>query len=510
VDGRDTFYVPIGHRDSWLGSAHNVQLDPYFLTHVGAPYLFFNAKFDIHVLINAGYHFPEELKFFDTMIMCHMIEENEKQYSLERMAQKYVGAGKVSTRNMHGKDILWEDIPQKIMAIYACQDAKVTYDLYMAVKDRFELYLNQWEKYDSKFLWCLQRMEKRGVITDLEKAAVQKAMCTKRIAEIDFQLGFNPKIKKILHSKLFDDPPVGYGLKPLTRTKKRGDPQVNIKFYENTNHPVCGLLLERSKLEHLVTAYYQSYENLCGGYGRLHASYLQHGTVTGRLSCKNPNMQQIPRESPIKSLFLPDEGKELWEIDYANLEMRIAAVYSKEPALLDIFRSEGDVHQLTADLLGISRQFAKVINFLIIYGGGAPALSTQLGVSIKEGASFLRGFDEAYPRLKACRDAATEAVYGNGGYVKMWSGRRRHFRFESDYHKAFNSLCQGGGFEIVKRGMVKLGDKDIVNQVHDSVWIQVNKETAQEEVKEAEMLLSDWTKPAFGLHFRVDSKRLAA
>jgi DNA polymerase-1 len=267
--------------------------------------------------------------------------------------------------------------------------------------------------------------------------------------------------------------------------------------------------LENSKIKKLTTSYYNSYKELCEGYGRLHPSFKQHGTVTGRLSCADPNMQQIPRDSPIKKLFLPEPGKQLWEIDFRNIEMRLAAVYSKEPALLEIFRTEGDAHQLTADLLGISRQFAKVINFLIIYGGGKEALSYQLGIAPNKAARILDDYNNAYPRLYGARIAASNACISHGGWIRMWSGRRRHFTSAYEYHKAFNSIIQGGAFEIVKRAMLNLYAFDIRNQVHDSVWLMINEDNAEYEVKEAEHLMSSWTEETFNLPFTVESKRLA-
>lgn len=505
----DTFYVPLGHRDSWLGDAHNVSLDRYVLSKVEAPFLFHNAKFDIHVLKRAGIMLPEDFKFYDTMLMCHLIDENELQFSLERMAMKYVGEGKYKNlARILSKDMKWEDTHAEIMAMYAERDASATYDLYWAIKDRFEPYEKVWET-DSRFLLMLQQIEERGILVDLEEASRQTSMCLSRMSAIQTELGFNPSKQKELHSKLFDPPPVGYGLKVRTTTKLTGKPQVNTKFLEETNHPVCGLLLENSKLKKLTTSYYNSYKELCEGYGRLHPSFKQHGTVTGRLSCADPNMQQIPRDSPIKKLFLPEPGKQLWEIDFRNIEMRLAAVYSKEPALLAIFRDEGDAHQLTADLLGISRQFAKIINFLIIYGGGAEALAFQLRVSPKEAAGILRDYNNAYPRLYATRQAAVNACESQGGWIKMWSGRRRHFRTSYEYHKAFNSIIQGGAFEIVKKAMLNLYSFNIVNQVHDSVWLMIDENNVEYQVKEAEHLMSSWTEESFGIPFSVDSKRLS-
>jgi DNA polymerase-1 len=507
IDGV-TFYLPVGHVDTLGLGTQNIPVPSDLLSEVGAPVVFHNAKFDIHVLENAGIVIPENFKFYDTMLMCHLINENEFNFGLDAMSKKYVGRESLKEKETSNliRQVGWENIPAKYMARYAEMDAKLTADLYLALKERFSYFEAYWET-ESKFLLVLQKMERKGVLVDLNKVKELRVQCHNRLEQIKTEIGFDPAKTSILHKKLFDLPPVGYGLKVLERTPT-GKPKVGDKFLEVTNHPVVGLIREFRQINKQLTSYYNSYLNLCSGYGRIHASFRQHGTVTGRLSCADPNMQQIPRDSPVKSLFKPDPGFQLWEIDFKNIEMRLAAVYSNEKSLLDTFAQEGDVHQLTADLLKITRQHAKTVNFLIIYGGGAKALSQQINLSEKECKAILDRFKEAYPRLFATMRAATESAESNGSEIRMWSGRIRHFHFSNENHKAFNSIVQGGSFEIVKRSMLLLQEAgfDMRNQVHDSVWINV---ASEKEVRDAESIMSDWTEPEFGLKFSVESKRLS-
>lgn len=487
----------------------NAEVPSDLLMELGGPVIFHNAKFDIHVLKRAGVKIPEAFKFYDTMLMAHLVDENEFSYDLNAMVKKYCGIDNQQKEKEIAKlikDIGWTSIPPQYMAKYAEADAKVTLDLYKALKSPFSIYEDYWET-ESRFLLLLQEMEYRGIAIDLEKVKAYQLLCIDRLKAIEGELGIDPAKPSQLHKKLFSQPPIGYGLKVI-ETTPTGKPKVGDKFLRDTQHPVIGVLKEWRVLSKQLSSYYNSYEKLCSGYGRLHPSFKQHGTVTGRLSCANPNMQQIPRDSPIKGLFKSEPGKQLWEIDYKNIEMRLAAVYSKELSLLETFAAEGDVHQLTADLLGITRQHAKIVNFLIIYGGGANALSVQLGKPASECKKILDRFHDAYPRLFATMQAANGAAMSNGGYVKLWSGRRRHFRFSSEYHKAFNSIIQGGSFEIVKRSMLDLQvvGFDMRNQVHDSVWILVDDKS---QVEKAERIMADWTEDAFGLKFSVESKRLA-
>lgn len=498
-----TFYIPTQH-DSWMApDAQNLTIPPDFLTHVEGELVFHNAKFDIHVLKKLGLDLSKN-KIYDTMLMGHLLWEDQLSHSLDHYATIYLGLAKEKQLARIMKKGEWEEMPAFAMAKYAENDVKLTLDLYNHFKPSFSEFEPVWD-IDEQFMYLLQEMEQKGLLIDLDFAVQLQTACKVRLAEIEKELGFDPAKPSQLHKRLFDPPPFGYGLKVTKRTKG-GKPQVNTAFLEQLNHPVAGLLLEWRQLQKQLTSYCNPYIDLTKGYGRLHASFKQHGTVTGRLSCADPNLQQIPRDSEFKKLFIAEEGKELWEIDFKNIEMRLAAVYSKEPILFDTFKEEGDVHQITATSLGINRHKAKTINFLVIYGGGAGALANQLRLPYSDCDSIIKKYRNLYPALFSTMNAATEAA-NRSGEVRMWSGRKRHFRYPSEHHKAFNSIIQGGSFEIVKRSMLKLQEAgfDIRNQVHDSVWLMVD---SKKDVEEAEHIMSDWTEEAFGLKFSVESKRL--
>lgn len=500
---QDTFYIPIAH-DSWMDAeGQNLPVPVDLLSHVRGELVFHNAKFDIHMLRKAGIVIPE-LRIYDTLLMAHLINENRFNYSLDSLAGELLGIHKEKDLAKVTKKF-WEQTPAPVMAKYAEQDVRITLELYNYLKPLFADYEEVWQT-DEKFMLLLQQMEQKGVIIDTERCTELKLRCESRLAEIERELGIDPAKPSQLHKKLFGIPPEGYGL-AITHRTPGGKPQVNTAFLKHCNHPVAGLLLEWRELQKQLTSYYNAYLNRVAGYDRIHADFQQHGTVTGRLSCKDPNMQQIPRDSPVKKLFLPEPGKQLWEIDFKNIEMRLAAVYSREPILFDTFKEEGDVHQRTADDLGITRQRAKTINFLIIYGGGAGALSTQLDIPYKEAREILEKYRAAYPMLFGIMNQATDAAR-QAGEVRIWSGRKRHLKWESDAIKAFNSIIQGGSFEIVKRSMLRLqaAGYDIRSQVHDSVWLMVDGE---HQIAKAEKIMSDWTEEAFGLCFSVESKRLS-
>lgn len=508
IDGTNAAYIPVGHTDYFHDIPKNQTLPENLFDSVKVPIVFHNAKFDVSVLEEYGCRIPSHL-IEDTMIMAHYVNENRKNYSLEMLAktydlsQKATNVAKVMKQN-------WNNIPVVAMGHYAAQDVVSTGQLYETLHPAYQEFKELWENYDRDFMLLLGRMEDRGIPLDSQQCVDLAKQTKLRMFEIEHELGFDPSKPSQLRSKLFSEPPVGFGLKPLSYTPAKQLPQVNKAFLERTNHPVCGLLLEYSQLKKYLTSYFVPYQRLAGLAGRIHPSFRQHGTVTGRLSCADPNLQQVPRDSIVKNVFMPEKGCHLVEIDYSNIEMRLAVVYSNQQELWQEFSTrDGDVHGRVAKSLGIERYKAKVVNFLIIYGGGANALAYQLKISPREADVIIQGMRKAYPEIFITMKQAENACYHSGGTVRLWSDRVRHFPYPSEYHKAFNSVVQGGAFEIVKRSMLLLDSDgfDIRNQVHDSVWLNV-KDSELDSIGHAENLMEGWVQKTFGLPFYVESKIL--
>lgn len=497
-----TFYIPVAHTN-WITESVNIEIPTNLFNDTHGPIVMHNAKFDLQVLKKIGVTVPTH-QLYDTMLMHHYIDEYPP-HDLDSLAKKFLGVSKEKDLQKSMK-ANWDNMPAFAMAKYAEQDAKVTADLYLVLKQQFEPYEAVWNEVDKYFLLLLTDVEEKGILVNRDLAQTMSDQCGHRMAELIAQLGFDPAKPSQLHPRLFDDPPFGLALKPASYTPT-GKPKVDDEYLQSVGHPLTALVLEYRGLVKQKSTYFDAYLSLTTrDYAKIHPTFQMHGTVTGRLSSKNPNLQQVPRQSRVKEVFIPDEGKELWEIDYRNLEMRLAAVYSKCMPLLETFREEGDVHQLVATDLGIDRQKAKTVNFLTIYGGGKRVLAKQLGISENEAQRILSNYRDTYPEIFSVMQDAQYAAEQHGE-VKYWTGRRRHFKWSSEAHKAFNSIIQGGGFEIVKRGMLKLkaAGYDIRNQVHDSAWIVVD---GASDIPEAENLMSDWTEELFGLRFTCDSKRL--
>ena len=503
-------YIPVRHLPfAGIEQENAISIEEWItlFEKITCPIIFHNAKFDLQQLTRAGFNVPTD-NVFDTMLIHHYIDaEYFRGHSLDALSDKFCKTKK-DTNLAKGMKDNWDSSIISAMAIYACTDTRATLELYHALKYDFKPFLEQWETYDREFVLLLQRMENRGQRLDKSKCRVNEILCRTRMRHIKEELNFDVQKPSALISKFFGEPPVGLGLKPLTYTKKKREPQVNTAFLEQCNHPVAGLVLEYKGLAKQASSYFGSYLELVGKGDRLHPNFKIHGTKTGRLSCENPNLQQVPRESDVKKMFLPDEGYQLWEIDYRNLELRLTAVYSNCAKMIEAFQNEEDVHQQVADQVGVSRQIAKIVNFLITYGGGVRALSTQANITLLNAKITHANYKKQYPEIFKTMHRAS-AVAEDTGQVKMFNGRVRHLdgTYDNEHYKAFNAIIQGGGFEIVKRSMLLLdrAGYDIRNQVHDSVWLSVKDES---ELDEAERLMTEWTTEAFGLTFSVDRKRL--
>lgn len=517
----ETFYIPVGHKTGLFGEATNIVPPADLFDDVTVPIIAHNMKFDYQVLKKLSIELPTG-NLQDTMAMSHFICEWNKGlnngHTLELVAPKYLGSQyQKETKKAKSLRDVWEESPPSLMALYSEQDARLLPQLYKKLKSLMEPdWISQWEGYDREFMLLLADIEYRGLPIDRELAAQLETQCLNRLEEIRKELGFDPAKPSELHPKLFRPPPFGLGLVPASLTPT-GKPKVDLSFLQSVGHRVTALAYEYRRTQKQVSSYFSPYLKLTTRENaRLHCDFRQYGTETGRMSCADPNLQQIPREeyndAKVKEVFNPEKGKQLWEIDFRTIEYRLQAVYANDPKLLALFQSEGDFHQLVArdvsNQVGstISRQQAKTINYLMSFGGGVKVLQKQLGCRYGAAQAIHQAYKDSYPlifrKAQDATDKATETME-----VRLWNGRKRHFQYSSECHKAFNAVIQGGSFEIVKRSMLKLREAgfSMSNQVHDAVWINVD---CEQDVIEAQNLMEDWTEKFFGLRFSTDRKLL--
>ena len=532
-------YYPFRHGiDATTASPRNFPLDYLHrlaeaCNHDGATHLFHNRKFDHNTFRRDNIELTRPFK--DTMLITHMIDENTS-HVLEDLAEAYrldMGAT-ARKKEMHKlrKNTAWHCIDLTKMAEYACRDTANTYKLFEITWPELEHQelSDLWET-EEKFCRILTDVEFRGILINLPLLRDYRDDAEKRMLQLEVELGCDPMKPAQLNKLLFEQHsfrPVGYTPGKPTKQFPNGRPMMDekalMKMAKTCIDPVKSLtinkVLEYRGLVKAKGTWYEGFIQAADSISRLHPSFNQHGTTTTRLSCSDPNMQQLPRDvesTPVYKALEASPGYHLYSFDYSQLEFRLTAVYANESSILEGYRRGVDFHSLTARNLGVSRQLAKTVNFLIVYGGGAGKLSETAGIPLESAREVLSRFHAAYPNIAKIA-AKAEFTADQRGFVKLWTGRRRHFVNKWEHHKAFNSIIQGGAHEIIKRSALNFYESDIrrrglahlVCEVHDAFWFEVSEEFT-DEINEQIKDLMEWPSKdsEFMIDFPVDIKRLA-
>jgi DNA polymerase I len=537
-----SFYFPFRHEHnknlfesknlpfSWLRD-----LSPAF-ERTDCIYVGHGFKFDFKVFEKEGIYINGEVR--DTLLLSWMEDENKFSHELGDLA-KTVGDIKLRKELISiGKNLGgWNKIPPEVMELYACGDARITFLLYKYFWQVLENQeLTKLYPREEKKLRILTKMEKRGIQIDKDTAIKLSEEALAKMQETLDEFGYDPAKPSQLAHRLFAAPPEGLGLKPIggysSRKSKEfapyGIPNMSADTLSRLNHPECLRVLDYRSWQKANSTWYEGWFNKVASDGRIHPDFKQHGTITTRLSCTKPNMQQIPRDmekTPVKSMLRAKEGYELWEFDYSQIEFRLGVIYAECTPVIEAYKQGFDVHQMTADRIGIqelsglsqseARYAGKQTNFLTIYGGGPTVLCYQLWRDAKIQLAFyvaeeiLDGFDTTYPEFKKMRNKA-DSVGKSRGYVKLWTGRHCRFQWPSQTKDGFNRICQGGAAEIIFDSMIELDEQgfEIVSQVHDSLWIEIPIESSQEDRDRIHKIM-EWPSEQFGIPFPVDEKQLA-
>lgn len=356
-----------------------------------------------------------------------------------------------------------------------------------------------WET-EADFIRLIARIKQRGIKIDTDFSRQKVIEGTRILNQISSSLGWNPGSPDQIGKYLIDD----LGLPVLKRTPagKASFDKEALAEYElylaNSNDTTAEKVLTYRGWQKTVSSNFQAYLDLMDENEILHPNYKVHGTRTGRLSCEKPNLQQIPRgsEKPwngdVKKAFIP-RGWELYAdpvvlginykrsvppcgelklrtFDFKQVEFRLAAAYAKEVELLEIFNSGGDIFTEMSNRLGRPRHQIKTFVYSTLYGAGKAKVALVLGMPREESDELYEEYHGTWPGFRRMAEKATQLAK-NDGYIEYWTGRRRHLT-KSEAHKAWNSVLQGGAFEIVKRRMLALREEPIVLQVHDSITIE--------------------------------------
>jgi DNA polymerase I len=504
--------------------------------------VFHNRKFDFHSLMTLGIAFNLP-KTYDTMLLAHMINENSPyEKSLENCCQKYIKKGKT------GKDAIdrftktfgWGRVPPHLMAPYAKGDAEITLELWEKLWSMFQKKFGDkaeelWD-WEVRFNQALFKMEQRGIGVNQKFCRQYAGIAAIEMDTIEEELGFAPSKTNQLIKLLFEEmklPILEYTdgsyvmegkrkirLKPEGQRRPKMDKHV-MEEYErmlaNVDDHRARLVLDYRGWQKATSSFYLPFQVLIDSNGKVHCNYKQQGTVTGRLSCSEPNLQQIPRESDkvwngrIRSAFEAPEGFDLFGFDYSQLEFRLGAAYGQETWLIDEFsKPDADPFTVLAAIIGTIRQDAKTFTYSMIYGAGEEKVAKTMNRTLAENAGNYARFTSSIPGIIAAKKMV-EGRIKRVGYARYWTGRRRHLH-PGDAFKGFNALLQGGAAEIVKRVLVEISETVcddnciMLLQVHDEIVFAIRQGMYDEYAPRIIEIMEKLPTDTFGVKFTVGAK----
>ena len=496
-------------------------------------FIFHNAMYDVCWLRSNGLSIKG--KIVDTMIAASLIDENRMSYQLNSLAKFYIGMGKdekilIEAAKEYGVDPkadMWR-LPAMFVGQYAERDAEATLKLWKRLE--VEIYnqeLTDIFSLETRLFPCLVDMRFKGVKVDLEKAQHIKQNLIKReetlIKKIKDLTGIDVEIMAARSiAKAFDKLKL-----PYDRTEKSNEPSFTKNFLQNHPHELPQAIAEARELNKAHTTFIDSITKHAVN-GRIHADINQirsddGGTVTGRFSMSNPNLQQIPARHPelgpmIRSIFIPEDKCKWGSFDYSQQEPRILVHYAKLQNLegvdeiVDAYqKGDADFHQVVADMAGIERKQAKTINLGLMYGMGKNKLMAELGLMKDSAEKLIQQYHHKAPFVKKLMDNVSRKA-NDRGKIRTLLGRACHFdlwqpvqfgvfkplpleqaRKEYDEplkraftYKALNRLIQGSAADMTKKSMVCLYENGIIPhiQIHDEVDISVESDKKAEKIIE--------------------------
>ena len=524
TDEKRAYYVPIAH--NYLGVTDQVPIEDAIEAIkliLKAKVVGQNLKFDLSLLYNQ-YHLEEITPFADTMIMAWLLNAGSK-VGLDSLAKKFFNYEMKPFKGMVKKGETFANVDIESATFYASEDAWMTFKLYGALEKAMSLASIEHLKEEAKnieypFINVLIAMERRGIKLDIEKLKILQEMLRSKIAQLTKEIyalcgsEFNIRSTQQLGVILFQH----LGLKGAKKTKTGYSTNEAVLNSLKDEHQVIPKILEYRTTQKLLSTYAEPLIKLAkkDEQSRIYTSFLQTGTATGRLSSKEPNLQNIPVRSElgrtVREAFVAKEGYKLLSIDYSQIELRLLAHFSKDNALLNSFHQGLDIHMATAiKLFGkeeaeAKRSYAKSVNFGILYGMGAKKLSDELGITNREAKEIIIAYFEAFPTIKSFLEKIQEDVK-KIGYVETILKRRRFFDYNNAtgmqksafMRESVNTVFQGSAADLIKLSMLKaekyLNEEKIEGsmllQIHDELIFEIKEEIIEEVSKKLKDIMEN-------------------
>ncbi len=511
-DAQKAYYVPVAH--NYLGVEDQVSVDDaalaikQLLTHniVGQ-----NLKFDFSLLYNQFYIEPI-IPYADTMIMAWLTNPGVK-VGLDTLAKTYFKYEMKPFKDVVKKGEDFSAVSIEDATFYAAEDAWMTYLLYGAIKKKMELsslshLLKEAKNVEYPFMNVLIRMEQLGIKVDPVKLEGLEKKLSDDLAALTTEIyalsgsEFNIKSTQQLGVVLFQQ----LGLKGGKKTKTGYSTNEAVLSSLKDEHPIIAKILEFRESQKILSTYVQPLLKLASEdkNSRIYTSFMQTGTATGRLSSRDPNLQNIPVRSAlgrsVREAFVAKEGYKLMSIDYSQIELRLLAHFSKDAALMEAFNQGADIHLATAiRLFGKEeaqekRNLAKSVNFGLLYGMGPKKLSEDVGISQSEAKEIIKNYFASFPTVTNFLEGIQERVKIDG-YSETILKRRRIFDYENAngmqkaafMRESVNTVFQGSAADLIKLSMNEIDsmireenlDADMLLQIHDELIFEVKEEEVE-------------------------------
>ncbi|EGR2915500.1 DNA polymerase I [Vibrio parahaemolyticus] len=486
-----------------------------------------NLKYDASVLARYGIEM-KGIKY-DTMLASYVYNSVGGKHDMDSLALRFLQHSCISFEQIAGKgknQLTFNQIELEQASPYSAEDADVTLRLHnrlFANIEQDEKLKSVYEEIEMPLVPVLSRIERTGVLIDDMKLSAQSVEIAARLEELEqkaYEIAeqeFNMNSPKQLQAILFEK----MGL-PVVKKTPSGTPSTNEEVLQELalDYPLPKLILEYRGLAKLKSTYTDKLPKMINpSTGRVHTSYHQAVTATGRLSSTDPNLQNIPIRNEegrrIRQAFVAPAGYKILAVDYSQIELRIMAHLSGDQALLDAFRDGKDIHAATAaEIMGVSidqvsseqRRRAKAVNFGLIYGMSAFGLAKQLGIPRGEAQAYMDKYFERYPGVMQYMED-TRSAAADKGYVETIFGRRLHLpeiksrngmRRKAAERAAINAPMQGTAADIIKKAMLLVdqwiqeegnGRVKLLMQVHDELVFEVEESSLSEIESKVQKLM---------------------
>ena len=520
VEPGEAAYIPFGH--DYLGVPEQLSRELVLATlkplleDPGIKKVGQNLKYDMSIFAQHG--IALQGIEFDTMLESYVLDSVATRHDMDSLAEKYLGEQTIKFADVAGKGVgqlTFNQIALEIAGPYAAEDADITLRLHQVLWPQVSAHTSLGKVFtdiELPLVPVLSRIERTGALVDDTLLFQQSQELALRLAELEreawdlagqeFNLASPKQLGDILFTKLEI---------PILKKTAKGAPSTKEEVLQELalDYPLPKVLIEHRGLAKLKSTYTDKLPVMINRTTkRIHTSYNQSGTATGRLSSSDPNLQNIPVRNAegrrVRQAFIPAEGSKMVAADYSQIELRIMAHLSEDPSLLAAFAAGQDIHRATAaevfsthpeQVTIDQRRSAKAINFGLIYGMSAFGLAKQLNIGRKQAAEYIDTYFDRYPGvlnyMNSVRSSAAEA-----GYVETYFGRRLYLpeinsrngmRRQAAERTAINAPMQGTAADIIKLAMISVDDwlqnsdlrSVMIMQVHDELVLEVPEDELQ-------------------------------